>query len=516
MGLGSWISATIGSWMGKPAGSAAPTQANHSRSQRSPVTARFDIAQTTRENLRHWYWADGLSALSAGNPSVRKTIRNRSRYELANNSNYQGMIRTLASDTIGTGPRPALRIPGVSADDIKTVEREFTKWMKATRFVSKLRTMKMSKDVDGGGIGVFVDNPKIRHPVTLDLRIFEDEQMATPTLMIASTREADGITFDEFGNPETYHFLKTHPGDPMGNFSLETEQVDARYVIHWFRAERPGQVRGIPWFMSSLPMFANLRRFTLATISAAETAASHSGVIQSTLAPSEDDDEECVTPEAGDTFQIDHDLFTTLPQGWTMNQLKPEQPTTSYAAFKSECLADISRPASMPKNIATCDSSSYNYSSSRLDHQLYYKQIGIEQDDCETVVLDPVFEHWLVQALLIEGYLPFSIRQAYLTGVCIVIEWNWDEPVSIDPVKDVTANALALASGQATYQGVWGRKGVDYIDAYDQLEIEKGQREKRGLTFSFNTSSPPPPEDDTEPQPQPPLNQPTNGRFSLS
>ena len=36
------------------------------------VFARFDLAQTTAHNRRHWAFADGLSARAAMSPSVRQ------------------------------------------------------------------------------------------------------------------------------------------------------------------------------------------------------------------------------------------------------------------------------------------------------------------------------------------------------------------------------------------------------------------------------------------------------------
>ena len=45
----------------------------------------------------------------------------------------------------------------------------------------------------------------------------------------------------------------------------------------------------------------------------------------------------------------------------------------------------------MPFNIAACNSSGYNYSSGRLDHQTYYKSIRVEQAHLGTVVLDRIW-----------------------------------------------------------------------------------------------------------------------------
>jgi lambda family phage portal protein len=465
------------------------------------VRARYDAAQTTRENANHWAWSDGLSASAAASPTVRRTLRNRSRYELDNNSYYKGIVQTIANDTIGTGPHISIPWEGNPAD-ANIVEREFNNWVEETRLVSKLRTMAQTKVVDGESFGLFIDNPRLPTPVTLDIRLVEADQIATPSLVIATPLQVDGITFDEQANPITYHMLLNHPGDQLAQWSMRTIDIDADNVIHWFRADRPGQVRGLPEAMAAVPLFANLRRFTLAVIAAAETAANHSGVIQSTLAPNDEDDDVELAPEPGDTFQIDRDSFVTIPQGWTMQQLDAKQPTTTYSQFKGEILQEIARCISMPKNIATCDSSGYNYSSGRLDHQLYFKSIDISRHDCEAVAIRRIFRKWLAQAVLIENYLPPKIRRASLT---IRPVWHWDEPTSIDPVKDAAANTAALASGQTTYREIWGRKGKDYRDGFKQIGQEIREAAEEGITLAYGQAALIP----TEPAP---IEQPTDGQ----
>ena len=69
------------------------------------IRAKFDSAQTTPDNRRHWANADGLSADVAASPDIRRTLRNRARYEVANNSYARGIVLTLANDVTGTGPR---------------------------------------------------------------------------------------------------------------------------------------------------------------------------------------------------------------------------------------------------------------------------------------------------------------------------------------------------------------------------------------------------------------------------
>ena len=100
------------------------------------VRAKFDSAQTTPDNRRHWANADGLSADAAANPEIRRTLRNRARYEVANNSYARGIVLTLANDVIGTGPRLQTCLPAGEAGrcspdgrQIGTlIETEFAAW----------------------------------------------------------------------------------------------------------------------------------------------------------------------------------------------------------------------------------------------------------------------------------------------------------------------------------------------------------------------------------------------------
>ena len=68
------------------------------------VRGKFDAAERG-DDYKHWSNADAFAADAALSPSVRRTMRNRARYERANNSYLAGISATLANDLIGTGPR---------------------------------------------------------------------------------------------------------------------------------------------------------------------------------------------------------------------------------------------------------------------------------------------------------------------------------------------------------------------------------------------------------------------------
>ena len=124
-------------------------------------------------------------------------------------------------------------------------------------------------------------NPRLPTDIQLDLRLVEADQVATPDLNpLDRANRVDGIVFDAYGNPIEYHVLRGHPGEATsGAACATTTAFRHRAVVHWFRADRPGQARGIPDIMPALPLFAQLRRFTLAVLAAAETAADFAGIL---------------------------------------------------------------------------------------------------------------------------------------------------------------------------------------------------------------------------------------------
>ena len=318
-------------------------------------------------------------------------------------------------------------------------------------------------------------NPRLSSRVQLDLRLIEADQVTTPDLQTNQPRAIDGIVFDDFGNPVEYHILKQHPGNQRWLANLDYDRIDASVIIHYFRVDRPGQSRGIPDITPALPLFAQLRRFTLAVISAAETAADFAGVLQTDAPP----DGEADPIEPMDTVELEQRMLLTLPGGWKMAQMKAEQPSTTYAEFKREVLNEIARCLNMPFNVAAGNSSGYNYASGRLDHQTYFKSIRIEQAQIERVVLDRIFDAWLDEAVLVEGLLPQSMR---MRDASRNHQWFWDGTEHVDPAKEANAQATRLSSRTTSLAREYAKQGLDWEAELRQIAKERELMESLGIT----------------------------------
>ncbi len=430
---------------------AAKSTANTSRALRM-VRARYDAAVTNEDNRRHWSNADGLSANSANSAEVRRILRNRSRYEVANNSYARGIVLTLAHDVVGTGPR--LQMLTADSEANRRIESEFARWAKIVGLAAILRTLRMARATDGEAFAVLTSNPRLTTAIQLDLRLVEADQVCTPDLASRAANTIDGIVFDQAGNPSEYHILKRHPGETATGLNRDYDRLPASAVIHWYRCDRAGQARGIPDIMPALPLFAQLRRFTLAVLAAAETAADFAGILY-TDAPANG---EADAAEPFEPIELEKRALLTMPGGWKMSQMEAQQPATTYAEFKHEILNEIARCLNMPFNVAAGNSSGYNYASGRLDHQTYFKAIRVEQAHLECVVLDRILAAWFDEAVLIPELLPAGIGPI----ADWPHQWFWDGHEHVDPAKEATAQATRLANHTTTLADEYARRGQDW------------------------------------------------------
>jgi capsid protein len=190
--------------------------------------------------------------------------------------------------------------------------------------------------------------------------------------------------------------------------------------------------------------------------------------------------------------EFERRALLTLPVGWKLAQLKAEHPNGTYAEAKREIVNEIARCWDMPYNIAAGNSSGYNYASGRLDHQSWVKAVRVRRSRVASVILDRLFNAWKREAILIEGYLPQTMRS-------IVTNWShqwffegWEH---VDPVKEATAAQIRLQAGIDTLSDIWGERGSDWEDKLEQIARERARMRELGISVE-EVAATPDPEDD--------------------
>lgn len=474
---------------------------------RRGLVAKFDSAQTGADNRKHFLNVDGLSANAALSPEVRRILRERSRYEGANSSYCDGMLDTLARSVVGVGPLiqcwlDSDEAAGATEDDNEKVENAFQAWAEEIDLAGKLLTASRAKVESGEVFIVLINNPKLESPVKLDLRLVEADQVASPSFN-GTTQDVDGIEYDAAGNPTFYWILKDHPGSGVITNLGQATREPARNVIHLFRAKRPGQGRGYPEIAAGIPLLAYQRRYELATVQAAETAANAAAVFETNASADDEGDE--VAPLS--TIPIERGTGMFLPFGYKVGQIKSEQPITSYVAYMGQLIRSFARTLGLPFNIAAGDSSGYNYASGRLDHQTFDETLRIERAAIERVVLRRVFKAWLAEGLLVRGHLPTTASR--LARDLSLVSWLWPSREHVDPVKNATADSINLENGLTTRSAILAKQRIRFRDNAKKLAAEKKYLERLGL--SADVKQPVVQPDPQDQQDQPPQ---ANGSYA--
>jgi capsid protein len=426
--------------------------------QRTPerpreVRAKFDLAQTTPENRRHWTHADGLAARAALSPAVRRVVRIRSRYESENNSWYAGILRTAVNHIVGSGPRLQVLTPDPAAN--QRLELAWRQWTARVDFADILRTAVEAYWRDGEVFVMRSDRPKW-YPLSLDLLPLEADQIAMPwqQSQLQDPFVDDGVRFDQSLNELEFYVYDSHPGSTAPVSLLSGNWYPASEVLHLFRAERPGQTRGIPRATPALQTLPIMRRQELATLYSAETAANFAMYLKSTSP--------AATPAASPAdfaeIELTRNMLTTLPEGWEIGQVEPKQPGPLYEMFQRQALMSFCRCTNMPYTLAAGTGKDANFSSFKGDMaNVWAPEVHVERDRITWAIVDRVWLWFLESAVFVPGLL------AGLPSIAeIAHQWTWPPLPELDATEAASAAATRLSTGQSTLSEEHARRGKDW------------------------------------------------------
>ena len=451
------------------------------RTPAKPVRAKFDLAQTTAENRKHWGSADQLSARAALSPAVRRVVRTRSRYEAENNSWYAGILRTAVNHIVGgAGPRLQVLTGNVDAD--RRLERAWSQWVRAVDFADILRMAVEAYWRDGEVFVMRAESPRFGR-VALDVRLIEADQVQAPwdAQAIGDPFSDDGIRFDRSTNELMVYVYDHHPGGPAYTYTnLQGHWYRAKAdVAHLFRAERPGQTRGIPRATPALQTLPIMRRQELATLYSAETAANFAMYLKTSGQVAEP------AASAADFAEIEltRNMLTTLPEGWEIGQVEPKQPGPLYEMFQRQALMSFCRCTNMPYTLAAGTGKDANFSSFKGDMaNVWQPEVSVEQNRIETTILEPVLQWFFESAVFVPGLLDGLPRLDQIEH-----HWHWQPLPELDAVESAQAALLRMQSGLSSPSREYARRGADWDAESERAAADYGVSVEQYRSAVFGT-----------------------------
>jgi len=307
-----------------------------------------------------------------------------------------------------------------------------------------------------------------------------------------------GVELSPEGRAVAYHVLNRHPGDFRNALSgvADRERIPAGEIIHDFLADRPEQVRGIPWMHAAMLRLKMLGAGEEAAVIAFRIGASKMGFYES---PDGDPgpmgtDKDPATGEVYDDVEPGH--IGMLPPGYKFSSFDPNYPDAAYDPFVKACLRGVASGLGVSYNSLASDLEGVNYSSIRqgvLDERDAWMTLQAWMADG---FLETVYGDW-IERLLLSGAtsLPASKIDKFAQPSWQPRRWAW-----VDPLKDVKANIDAINNGLKSRRQVIAEMGGDIEDVFADLAAEEQLADELGITLG-PAALPAPPDNDPPDEP---------------
>lgn len=305
-----------------------------------------------------------------------------------------------------------------------------------------------------------------------------------------------GVETDEWGRPVAYHFFSSHPNEyPGTSIMRDHKRVLAEEIIHVFVKERPGQTRGVPWFVTPATRLKMLGAFEEAELVASRVAAAKMGFFTTPDGESYVPDDVEDDGEGGSTLitEASPGTFEELPEGTDFKPWDPTHPNTAFESFMKSILRGISSGLNVSYISLANDLTGVSYSSIRQGELSDRDTWRMIQSFLIENYISEVFESWLPMELL-SGALKLPARKLdkFNQPYWMPRGWKW-----VDPQKEIKANIEGIRNGLGTIAGVLAESGQTVEDVFDQLAYEKELAEDRGLDLPVLFGEPGD-DDDTE------------------
>lgn len=310
---------------------------------------------------------------------------------------------------------------------------------------------------------------RIGTPVPLSVHVMEADHLdALPGIGARDDDVIQGVRVDRWGRPEAYRIRTEHPGGNLA--SWDTVEIPARYMLHLFRQDRPGQIRGVPDFA---PVMTRLRM-----LDEYEDAALAQQIVQACVAA-------FVTTEAADNEgpleggdenrrrKISPAMIERLSPGESVDFLTPSG-NSPFAEFSRHQLRAIATGLGMTYDLITGDLSQANYSSLRAGRLAVKRRLEhLQWNLLIPRMCQPIWDAFVESAQRV-GALPMRAGPWK-------VEWAPPRFEMVDPLKDTLAIQAQLRLGLITWGQAVAEMGWDPARQAAEIERWNADHDDRGL-----------------------------------
>ena len=441
-------------------------------------------------------------------------------------------IKTNRTNVIGVGlklqsriDRETLGMDQEAADlwQAKT-EREFALWANrkaacdatgVNNFYAMQQLALASWLVSGDVFAVIKQyDPTPTTPYSLRIHLVEADRVATPTAagimtpLLATTGKAangntiyDGVEVNPNGMIEAYHIRSTYPLE-LGTASTKWTRVKAYgdrtglpNILQVMDSERPDQYRGVSYLAQVIEPLLQLRRYTESELTAAIVESFFTAFVKTEAGASDNPFNEVGSslPEVSrdpNEYEMGPGQINIMEPGEDVVFADPKRPASGFDSFLRAICEQVGAALEIPADLLLKSFNS-SYSASRAALLEAWKAFKMRREWFVADFCAPIYEIWMAEAVArgridAPGFFADpAIRAAYLGA-----EWIGPSQGQLDPVKEITAEILAVGEGFSTREQSTIRLNGGQWDAnVDQLARENAKLAEANAPLQGSSSS---------------------------
>lgn len=414
-------------------------------------------------------------------PGERKQARARCRKLILDNPTAFHLAVSQMLSTVGNPG--SLQVKTLNPAQAAAVEKKFRIWATATGLWNTLGKMVMALPFDGESFAVLANVGTS----ALTLKMIEARRVNSPPSERAQPYVYDGIEFDPQTEEPAFYFIERKVINPMLDRGNEWVRVPALGVLHLFLDFMGEQHRGWPLLDSSARPLRAIEDLRQETIEGTRTASRITGVISSDEADAFDSSG--ITYEAMDQIAMPRRGLLLLGNGLKASQMKVDPPGANLKDFHDLNVTIAGASTMTPRNIATNDSSAYNFSSARLDHILYDQWVGYLRRHLKTL-LSKVFTIWL--ASNIDD--PAIDALVTVSGNILAVPHDWYfQDTVLDEETNTKVICQKIACNLMSYKDYYASQGKDWEVEFQQIAVEQKRMQELGITPADQADTTPAP-----------------------
>ena len=456
-------------WLDKTIGWASPQWQLRRMRGRVAVKALAQYYEAAGTSRRTQGWKRPSGDPNAPSSLSLARLRDATRHLIRNNGHAESAIGVIVDDTVGWGILPSAR------------HEAWKLWTESVQMdadgrcdLPGIEQMVMRTVVESGECLI---RRRWRRPsdglaLPLQIQVLEPDFIDT-----GKHRSLDyggkiirGVEFDAIGRRVAYWLFHEHPGSTtISNVRRlgQSARVPASEILHVFKAQRAGQVRGVSWFAPVLIRLNDFDEFADATLMKQKIAACLA--VMTSDVQGNADYVGAVDPNNETYDSLEPGMILNIAPGRNVEVVQP--PTVrEYADYSKTTLREIAAGIGVNVEDLTGDYADINFSAARMSRLRHWARV----------------QGWRWRMLVPQFLNPlwaWGMEAATIAGIEAIESTSWTAPPlpMIEPDKEGLAIVRNIRGGISTPSEVLRERGFVPDEFWDEYQEDFEDQDRRGL-----------------------------------